>query len=323
MLQQTRVAQGLPFYKRFVATFPTIDALAQATEEEVLKLWQGLGYYRRARNLHKCARHIVKTWGGTFPKDYQHLRTLPGIGPYTAAAIASIAFQEPVAAIDGNVSRVLSRIFGIEEHITQSKTQRKIALLAEKILNKTVPGDHNQALMEFGALCCTPKKPKCDTCIFQHDCIAKQQGRQLLLPNKVRQLKIKHRYFHYLLLKHGGQLYLKKRIAHDIWQHLYDFHLIETKHTTNLAGIKEPILDCIHAREIPILTYDQTSPHQLTHQRIHARFYAVEADKALATMAEKAGMRPFTPEQLTTIPMPQLIVNFLRQHPQTDGNKTC
>ncbi|MGB0356911.1 MAG: A/G-specific adenine glycosylase [Cytophagales bacterium] len=315
VLQQTRVVQGLPYYERFVAAFPTLGDLAKSSEEEVLRLWQGLGYYTRARNLHKCARHIVQELGGVFPRDYSTLLALPGIGPYTAAAIASIAFQQPVPTIDGNVYRVLTRIFGIETDILLPATQREITNLAGLLLDKTSPGDYNQALMEFGALHCTPNNPRCTDCIFAQDCVAKQRGIQLLLPVKKRRLTIKHRYFYYLILRSSGQVYLKKRLRKDIWRHLYDFYLIEAEGKSALATLSDPLLHYIHAQKIPILPCGNPYHHQLTHQRIHALFYTLEADEKLVEMMEKMSLRSFSLSQTKKLPMPRLLVNFLRDHP--------
>src|SRR6185369_7763226 len=184
MLQQTRVAQGLPYYERFVCSFPTVFDLAMATEQNVLRLWQGLGYYSRARNLHRCAKEVVEKFNGHFPNSFNELSKLPGIGDYTAAAIASIAFRQPVAVVDGNVYRVLARVFGIEKDITSGEGKKHFFSFANELINKERPDLFNQAVMEFGALHCVPKKPKCGECIFSKSCEANQRNLQAVLPIK-------------------------------------------------------------------------------------------------------------------------------------------
>jgi len=228
ILQQTRVAQGLPYYERFIISFPTVFDLAVAPSQKVLRLWQGLGYYSRARNLHRCAKQVVEKFNGHFPNSFNELTKLPGVGDYTAAAIASIAFREPVAVVDGNVYRVLARVFGIEKDIASGEGKKYFFSLANKLIDKTRPDLFNQALMEFGALHCLPKNPKCGECIFSKSCNANQRNLQAVLPVKSKKLKIKTRYFYYFILINKNKVLLKRRTEKDIWQGLNDFYLIET-----------------------------------------------------------------------------------------------
>ena len=227
ILQQTRVAQGLPYYVKFVRAYPTLAVLAAAEEEEVLRLWQGLGYYSRARNMLKCARLLTKAYNGAFPASFEELKKLPGVGPYTAAAIASLAFGIAVPSIDGNVYRVLARIFGLEADITGARAFREFYQLAADLMDEAQPGVFNQAVMDFGAGICSPKNPGCAGCIFQNRCVANSQGKQQMLPVKLGKVKKRTRHFNYVVIKAGNQLALRRRPGGDIWQGLYEFHLIE------------------------------------------------------------------------------------------------
>ncbi len=201
ILQQTRVAQGLPYYLNFITTFPTVKALANTSEEEVLKLWQGLGYYSRARNLHATAKHISAELNGIFPNNYADLLKLKGVGEYTAAAIASFSYNEDIAVVDGNVFRVLSRFFGVESDISDNKTRKEFQSLANSILPKGKASDFNQAIMEFGAIQCVPKSPNCSDCIFNTNCYALQKNKVGELPVKTKKIKIKNRFLNYIIVK--------------------------------------------------------------------------------------------------------------------------
>ncbi len=231
ILQQTRVEQGLPYFEKFKAAYPTVTDLANAPEDEVMKLWEGLGYYSRARNLHAAAKHIANELEGKFPGTYEGIRLLKGVGPYTAAAIASFAFDLPHAVVDGNVYRVLSRCFGIEEPIDSTAGKKLFAKLAQEILENagTNPGSFNQAMMDFGATHCMPKVPKCGECPMQSKCIAFQKNRVDKLPVKSKKLVRRQRFFNYFLFHSEGKIFIKKRTGEDIWQNLYDFPLIESE----------------------------------------------------------------------------------------------
>jgi A/G-specific adenine glycosylase len=237
ILQQTRVAQGLPYYQRFTEAFPTVSSLANAKEQQVLRLWQGLGYYSRARNMHRCAKKIVSDHQSKFPSSYDQLLGLPGIGPYTAAAISSIAFGERAAVVDGNVYRVLSRIYGIDVDITSVEGKKSFAAKANELISEQSPGDFNQAMMEFGATHCTPKNPNCSECPFAKTCVALATDRIAELPVKLKKQKVRVRHLHYFLIQHNNKIALRQRLDKDIWTGLFDFYLVETKKATTTEKI--------------------------------------------------------------------------------------
>ncbi len=266
ILQQTRVAQGMDYYLRFMKRFPTVELLAAADEDEVLRLWQGLGYYSRARNMRRAAQQIVAMGG--FPRDYQQIRSLCGIGDYTASAIASFAFDAPLAVVDGNVYRVLSRYFAIETPIDTTAGQREYKTLAQKLLPLSHPATYNQAIMDFGALQCTPQNPVCETCPLNTSCLALAQRKVSQLPRKAHSTKVRHRYFTYLFLfSPRRRVLLQRRPAGDIWQGLYQLPLIETETALSEDEVRRsvPALECR-----PVVS---GLVHQLTHQRLHADCY--------------------------------------------------
>ena len=308
ILQQTRVEQGLPYYQAFVNEYPTVDNLANASEEEVLKLWQGLGYYSRARNLHATAKYISNELNGVFPISYKELIKLKGVGDYTASAIASICFNEVTAVVDGNVYRALARYFGIFTPINTSLGTKEFKNLAQQLIDVDNPGDHNQALMEFGARQCKPQNPDCDTCIFNDSCIALQQKNISILPVKLKKTKVKNIYFNYIvLISKNEKTFLQKRIGKGIWQNLYEFPLIETEKDFNISELNSlPIFEDISRKfeikslvlynEIPIL-------HKLSHRNIYTRFWIAETsinnDEAISI------------SQIESYPVPKLIGNFI------------
>lgn len=227
LLQQTRAAQGLPYYLRFVERFPTVLDLASATDDEVMKQWEGLGYYARARNLLKTARIVAFEMNGRFPGTYEDLRQLPGIGPYTAAAIASFAYDAPHAVLDGNVFRVLSRFAGEAEPVDTTVGRKLFEQLAQSALDTSQPALYNQAIMDFGALCCTPQNPLCRQCPLSEHCKALEEGTVSQLPLKSKSIVKLERFFHYLLVEHDGKVLINRREGKDIWNGLYEFPLIE------------------------------------------------------------------------------------------------
>jgi len=310
ILQQTRVSQGLPYYERFVTKYPTVRDLAQAPEQEVLRLWQGRGYYARARNLHRCAQKVFADFKGVFPDHFEGLRKLPGIGDYTAAAIASIAHRQPVAVVDGNVYRVLARAFGVATPINSTAGKKEFFELANRVLDKTMPDIHNQAMMEFGALHCTPKSPACDTCVIQNACEAFRSDLQEVLPVKTNIKKSRKRYFYYLVFQHGKSLALRKRNQKDIWQGLYDFALIEKDQPAAIDALaEEPLARHFLKKKKAVLSEDYK--HILTHQTIHAQFIVVPV---------ASGFEPpenfsfYSPAQIAELPKPVLISRFLHDH---------
>lgn len=309
ILQQTRVQQGAAYYDRFLETFPTIRALAEAPEDEVLKLWQGLGYYSRARNLHAAARRVVEEFQGVFPCRYEEVRSLPGVGEYTAAAVCSFAYGDPRAVVDGNVYRLYSRLFDIDLPIDSAAGQKAFRALAEEWLDRIHPADFNQALMEFGALHCTPQSPRCGECPFADRCLAFAAGTVVERPVKRGRTKVRDRYLNYLHLGAAGQTLLRRRGAGDIWQGLYEFPMIETAEPTPferlpLAELGIPRFHLVRTVEMP--------PHQLSHQRLHARFYRMEVD-ALPSIPDTLSIRE---EELDRYAVPRLIDRYLAKIPQ-------
>jgi A/G-specific adenine glycosylase len=316
ILQQTRVAQGLPYYLDFLTSYPTVHDLAAAPEQEVLRHWQGLGYYSRARNMHHTAQQVVREFNGQFPGSYAGLRELKGVGPYTAAAIASFAFDEAVAVLDGNVFRVLARVFGLHSDIAAPSSRKEFQALADQHLPPAHAAEFNQAIMEFGALQCTPAKPDCLFCPLQSQCWAFQHGQVALLPIKSKAKASRTRYFHYVVLRHGEQLYLKERLAGDIWQGLYDFALAETdspdmpaaevlRHVAALGGQPD-------ARRVAEDRPAPTMRHVLSHQKLEVRFHAVELAAPLpATSLRDTGLCAYSATEIEDLPKPVLISNYL------------
>ena len=270
IMQQTRVAQGLTYYNRCVETFPTSADLARATEDQVLKLWQGLGYYSRARNLHAAA----KSMNGVFPPTYDGVRALKGVGDYTAAAICSIAYDMPYAVVDGNVYRVLSRVFGIDTPIDGTEGKKQFTELAQQLLDKQNPGDYNQAIMDFGAMVCTPQAPQCLMCPLVNMCKSYKEGTQEKLPVKALKTKITTRYFHYIYVEQGQYTWLHQRGAGDVWQNLYEPPLLETadgkfkRHSLQLSQWFGRSAQVVPVSKTPL-------KHVLSHRIIYASLYKV------------------------------------------------
>lgn len=257
ILQQTRVAQGLPYYTKFVQHFPDLESFANADENDILTLWQGLGYYSRARNMHKCAQVIQSEHNGVFPSSYIQLLKLPGIGPYTAAAIASFAFQESVAVVDGNVIRLVSRYLGIQEAVNEKSTLQKINNFVQREIKGEKPNLFNQSIMEMGSLICTPKLTKCNECCLALNCLALKQNKVKEIPFKSTKTKVRKRYFNYFIVE--DQLHLNQRTGKGIWQNLYEFPMLESNRSENKRNA------------ILVDTFN----HQLSHQRIEAKLWIV------------------------------------------------
>ncbi len=307
ILQQTRVDQGLPYYERFTATFPDVHTLAAASEDEVLKLWQGLGYYSRARNLHAAAKYVANELDGVFPTAYDGLLKLKGVGPYTAAAIASIAFGLPHAVVDGNVNRVVARLFGVDKPVNSTEGMKEISELAEAILDRKSPGVHNQAMMELGAMVCTPKNAQCDSCPINHKCIALKRGMVGALPFKLKKVKVKERFITYLVHIHNGQVLLNKRGEGDIWQGLYDFPSTALKFAPDIAGVMDSkLMSFLDKAGLRASSISKTYKHQLTHRTIYARFVIVES---LGSKALNGDSVPLT--DVDNYAVPRLIERYL------------
>jgi len=284
ILQQTRVAQGLPYYKAFISEFPTIKDLANASEEKVLKLWQGLGYYSRARNLHFTAKYISEELNGVFPTSYKELLKLKGVGDYTASAIASICFNESTAVVDGNVYRVLARYFGSSTPINSTQGIKEFKTLAQNLIDSSQPGIYNQAIMEFGARHCKPQNPACTSCIFNDKCAALQKKKVSELPVKLKKLKIKKVYFNYLvLLSRDDTTILQQRTQKGIWQQLYEFPLLETSEEVSIIQFqqlelyKELLIK--HSVTSVVLYNEKSIVHKLSHRHLYTRFWIAESSK--------------------------------------------
>ena len=309
MLQQTRVAQGTPYFLSFTTEFPTVFDLAAASEEQVLKLWQGLGYYSRARNLHKTAQYIATELNGIFPNNYNDLLKLKGIGEYTAAAIASFAYHECVAVVDGNVFRVLSRYFNIETDIAQACAKKEFAALAFELMPKDNPATFNQAIMEFGALQCVPKSPNCSICVFNESCAALQKKKVDRLPVKSKKIKVRNRYFNYIVANDENEnTLIQKRTSKGIWQNLYEFPLLETEKEENFDFVLEQIQsEYFKENSISSMleTNDKSIIHKLSHQHLHIKFWKVNVNGTI-----KNGINQ---ENLKTFPFPIVIHNFIEK----------
>lgn len=316
ILQQTRVAQGLPYYQKFISAFPTVEDLARAKQQDVLSLWQGLGYYSRARNLHECARAVVSKHGGKFPATYEGLLKLKGIGAYTAAAIASISFNQRVPVIDGNVYRVVSRVFGVTDDISLAKSRRVFERQLLQVMPQENPGDFNQAIMEFGALQCVPANPACHDCPFSSTCFAFKHGETGKLPVKSSRLRIRHRFFHYFVFQHSDTLLFKERSGKDIWQGLYDFFSVEADAQLSEEDLLQAAGRLLEGACWELAGSSGVYKHVLTHQRIFALFLSIKVEEKTAfdRLARTLNLKQVEPEELERLPKPILITNFLKSY---------
>ncbi len=314
ILQQTRVDQGLSYYVRFLERFPSISDLAAASEDEVLKLWQGLGYYSRARNLHFSARLVVEKFHGKFPSDYKEILNLRGVGEYTAAAIASIAYNQPRAAIDGNAYRVLSRVNGISEPIDSSVGKKTFRELADLLIDRKNPGSFNQAMMDLGATICTPVNPDCLNCPVTGLCVALRDQLIDQLPVKNTKTKQRDRFFNYLIIRYEGHIYLEQRLEKDIWKGLYQFPLIETPAETSVENLcrSNEWLTLFQNRPTVIVNNDPVPVHLLSHQKIHARFIQIKISAELISLRHYIKVLP---EELDSFAIPKLIERYLSSKP--------
>lgn len=309
MLQQTRVAQGLPYFLSFTSSFPTVFDLAKADEEQVLKLWQGLGYYSRARNLHGTAKYIASDLNGIFPDNYTDLLKLKGVGEYTAAAIASFSYDEAVPVVDGNVFRMLSRFFDVETDIASSGAKKEFTALANELMPKDNPAIFNQAIMEFGALQCVPKNPNCEICVLNSGCLALKLNKVSELPVKLKKTKVRNRYFNYIIFSDENQdLIIRKRIEKGIWHNLYEFPLIETEANESFETVSQLISDK-YGSEIDILSIMPLNKskilHKLSHQHLFIDFYKVEVRGVLKNAISY--------ESMILYPFPIVIFNFIEK----------
>lgn len=307
ILQQTQVSQGLPYFERFLARFPTVFDLAEADEQEVLKLWQGLGYYSRARNLHQTAKHVANELKGRFPSNYKGLLGLKGVGDYTASAIASICFNEPAAVVDGNVYRVLARYFGIKTPINSSKGIKEFKALAEELMDRDRPGTYNQAIMDFGALQCKPKTPRCESCPLSSSCTALALDSIATLPVKQKKIKIKKRYLNYFFVKTSThETIIQERTGKGIWQGLYEFPVIEMDKEANVEELQreDKFRQLFPQATTPFLFNEKMIVHKLSHQHLYTKFWIVEDLALMGTRIPIAALNKY--------PVPVLIDNFLK-----------
>jgi A/G-specific adenine glycosylase len=319
ILQQTRVVQGLDYYNRFVRRFPDIQSLAEADRKDVLKYWQGLGYYSRARHLHETAEDLQRRFGGIFPEQYDEILTLKGIGEYTAAAIASFVWNQPRAVIDGNVYRVLGRLFAVETPMDTGKGKNEYRELAALLMPPEQAGMHNQAIMEFGALQCVPQNPDCEKCPLSDNCMAYASGNPQQYPVRRKKAKTRNRYLNYFFITCGSYTYLHHRTGKDIWEGLYELPLIETSDPVNFdANVPGNFVDADVLRHFnklfrgtgqPVISVEMKNVrHVLSHQILYATFYKAEIQK------ENVALKKYLKVSLSDLdeyPFPKLISAFL------------
>ena len=321
ILQQTRVNQGLSYYIRFLERFPDVAALADADENEVLKVWQGLGYYSRARNMMKAARMVMEEFDGSFPVKYEDLIRLPGVGDYTASAVSSFAGNEPNPVIDGNVQRVISRIYGIGDKVNSSGMKKKVREALEAEMDKRDPGLFNQAIMEFGAVHCVPASPDCVSCIFSTTCFAYSNDKVGELPARKPKKASRDRYFHYIILvstsEEGEKVLMQKRVDKDIWAGLWEFPLIEAESPFDVDNRKfrEEVEKITGIRDPELIRSSKWYKHKLSHQNIHARFFLVKK-VAIFQKKEKKYLLPVNKTDIHEYPTSRLIEQFMESHPE-------
>lgn len=312
MLQQTRVQQGLAYYLTFTKEFPTVFDLANASESKVLKLWQGLGYYSRARNLHFSAKYIANELNGEFPSTYDEIKTLKGVGDYTASAISSICFDEAQAVVDGNVYRVLARYFGIKTAINSTAGIKEFKKLAQTLIDPKQPGTYNQAIMDFGALHCKPQNPLCETCPFNTSCIALATKTIKELPVKEKKIKVRKRYFNFLvLISDDNKTSLSERKGKGIWEGLYQFPLIETAKSVSKETLQLENPSAVKSLENIVLFNEKEIVHKLSHQHLYTKFWIVNTDKIQENAKDWNAIEKY--------PVPILIANFLKNFNPSNG----
>ncbi len=311
ILQQTRVEQGLPYYLKFTEAYPTVSDLANAPADDVMKLWQGLGYYSRARNLHAAAKYIAHDLASVFPNNYEALLNMKGVGEYTAAAISSFVFNEPRAVLDGNVYRVLSRYFGIDTPIDSPAAKKEFGKLANELIAAKQPGIYNQAIMDFGATLCKPAQPLCGTCPLTAKCVALKDGLQDKLPIKAGKIKQRERFFHYFVIDAAGDSLVQQRTGKDIWQELYQFPMLE--HTELLpiedAGISSFLDELLGKSNWQVSALKGPYTQKLTHQKINALF--VEISVAGKLNVADARYKSTVREKLNNFAFPKVIDCYL------------
>jgi A/G-specific adenine glycosylase len=311
ILQQTRVEQGWSYYEKFIAAFPTVTHLARANEKKVFKLWEGLGYYTRCKNLIATARILANDHKGVFPHTYEAIKALPGIGPYTAAAIASFAFNEPHAVVDGNVQRIIARYFGISTPVDTTAGKKLYQELAQSLLDTCKPGIYNQAIMDFGAVVCKPQNPLCDSCVQQADCEAYNHNLVNQLPVKQKKPVRKERWLYYFLIEYKGKLYIKQRTAKDIWENLFEFVLFESPAAVAEIRPGMPFLKkLLKGRSFAIESISRMYRQQLTHQTLHGRFIRLSVTEPLSSLND---YQLVDKKQLEQYAFPRFITTYLNE----------
>ena len=311
MLQQTRVEQGTAYYNRFIEKFPTVNKLALAADDEVFKMWEGLGYYSRCKNLMATAKTIAFEYEGIFPKTHEEILKLKGIGPYTAAAIASFAFKLPFAVVDGNVTRVISRYFGIEKPIDTNDGKKYFAGLAQALLHKEHPAIYNQAIMDFGATICKPQQPLCEVCELQKNCVAFAKGLTKILPIKEKKLKKRTRYFYYIIVEQQGKIYVRKRTEKDIWENLWEFILVEMTENLNSESFTKTnqFTSLFNGMNIEIKA-SEFYKQQLTHQTIEGLFIHVRTEEGF----KNENYSSLKKTDIKKLAFPKFITGFLENN---------
>ena len=315
ILQQTRVDQAISYYYDFLKAFPDVFKLAAAEEDKILKIWQGLGYYSRARNMHFSAKQIVNEFDGKFPSKYSELLKLKGVGEYTAAAIASFSFNEKVPAIDGNVFRVLSRLFAEESPIDKAESRKIYKKIASELLRTQDSSIFNQAIMEFGAIQCVPRNPDCINCPLNEVCLAYKKSIVNDLPKKIGIVKKKERYFYYFLILNNGNTYIRKREQKDIWQGLFEFPLLESAKSQDFSSIctNQSWKEIFGKSAMDLISESNGIVHKLTHQTIYAKYYVFELSGNSDHQLLKNGFIKIKMEDLVNYPVPKIIENFIKR----------
>lgn len=305
ILQQTQVKQGWPYYTAFTTKFPTVFDLAAAKEDAVLNLWQGLGYYSRARNLHFSAKYIVEELHGVFPSTYNDIKKLKGVGDYTASAIASICYNEKTAVVDGNVYRVLARVFGIDTPINSTNGIKAFKLLAQELLDKKQPATFNQAIMDYGSQVCKPKQPLCTNCIFNKTCSAFNTNKVGDLPVKLKKTKITTKYFNFLVIINDDNIALEKRIGKGIWQNLYQFPLYDSLAEVDVLEVSSYLKNELKLEDFELSLYNNLPiVHKLSHQHLQTKFWIVNTTNKIENSIKI--------HELNNFPVPVLIENFIK-----------
>ncbi|MCA5006005.1 A/G-specific adenine glycosylase [Sphingobacterium bovistauri] len=312
ILQQTRVEQGLPYFYRFVEKYPDVKSFANADEDDLLLLWQGLGYYSRVRNMHKAAKMVIAKFDGNFPSKYDEVIQLTGVGEYTAAAISSFSINETRAVLDGNVFRVLARFFGVDIAINSTVGKKKFQQLANELICDSQSGIYNQAIMDFGATVCKPKAPKCEICVLNLECVALQEGLIDQLPVKNKSKPSRNRYFNYFIVERDEQILFSKRGDDDVWANMYEFPLIESDRELSMMELQNDPLYQSHFKGVEIAPCGETIKHILSHQNIYARFYKV-VDK-LNNIKKNPSWNYYNSDNLDKLAKHKLIFSFINKY---------